>query len=115
MRDTLLTSDVLVTNDTTSFVVPALTQRRTYLSGAHYQGLYGSADSVLGIPTRIETSLAFTRELDSAAFEELCRAGVTWGWVVLEGTPLRSWEPYAVTAFENDTVAVIRINQDSCP
>lgn len=115
VRDTLSTSDVLVTNDTTSFVVPALTQRRTYLSGVPYQGLYGSAESVLGIPARIETSLAFTRELDSASFAELCRAGVTWGWVVLDSTPLRSWEPYAVTVFENDTVAVIRINQDSCP
>lgn len=115
VRDTLSTSDVLVTNDTSSFVVPALTQRRTYLSGAPYQGLYGSAESVLGIPARIATSLAFTRDLEATAFEELCRAGVTWGWAVLDSTPLRSWEPYAVTAFENDTVAVIRFDQDSCP
>jgi hypothetical protein len=115
VRDTLSTSDVLVTNDTTSFVVPALTQRRTYLSGAPYQGLYGSAESVVGIPARIAISLAFTRDLDATAFEELCRAGVKWGWVVLDSTPLRSWEPYAVTAFENDAVAVIRIDQDSCP
>jgi hypothetical protein len=115
VRDTLETSDVLVTNDTTSFLVPALTQRRTYLSGAPYQGLYGSAQSVQGIPQRIETSLAFTRGLDASAFAELCRAGVTWGWVALGDTPLRSWEPYAVTAFENDAVAVIRIDQDRCP
>lgn len=115
VRDTLETSDVLVTNDTTSFVVPALTQRRTYLSGAPYQSLYGSADSVLSIPQRLETSLAFTRGLDAAAFTELCRSGVTWGWVVLGDTPLRSWEPYAVTVFENDAVAVIRIDQDRCP
>jgi hypothetical protein len=115
VRDTLDTSEVLVTNDNTSFLVPALTQRRTYLSGAPYQGLYGSQQSVQGIPQRIETSLAFTRDLDRGAFAELCRAGVTWGWVALDGTPLRSWEPYAAVAFENDSVAVIRIDQDTCP
>ena len=105
---------MLVTNDATSFIVPALTQRRTYLSGAPYQGLYGSRESVQGITQRIDTSLAFTRGLDSSAFAELCRAGVSWGWVALDDTPLRSWEPYAETAFENDTVAVIRIDQDRC-
>ena len=115
VRDTLGTFDVLVTNDTTSFVVPALTQRRTYMSGAPYQGLYGSVESVEEIPARIETSLAFTRGLDARAFSDLCTAGVTWGWVALDDTPVRSWEPYAVTAFENDAVAVIRLDQDRCP
>jgi hypothetical protein len=115
VRDTLSASDVLVTNDTTSFLVPALTQRRTYMSGAPYQGLYGSAESVQGIPSRIQNSLMFTRGLDASAFADLCRAGATWGWVVLDDTPLRSWEPYAVTEFENDAIAVIRIDLDRCP
>ena len=115
VRDTLATSDVLVTNDTTSFLVPALTQRRTYLSGAPYQGLYGSVESVEEIPSRIDTSLAFTRGLDARAFSELCDAGVTWGWIVRDDTPLTSWQPYAVTVFENDAVAVIQIDQDRCP
>lgn len=115
VRDTLGTFDVLVTNDTTSFLVPALTQRRTYLSGAPYQGLYGSVESVQGIPARIDTSLRFIRDLDAPAFSELCRAGVTWGWIALDGTPLKSWEPYAVTVLKNDSVAVIQIVQDRCP
>lgn len=115
VRESLGLNDILVTNDTTSFIVPALTQRRTYLSGAPYQGLYGSTESVLGIPERIDTSLAFTRAVDPDAFAELCRAGVAWGWVTLDETALRSWEPYAETALENDAVAIIRIRQDQCP
>jgi len=115
VRQTLEMTDILVTNDTTSFIVPALTQRRTYVSGAPYQGLYGSKDSVLTIPERIETSLAFTRALDVEAFAELCRAGVTWGWVTLGETPLRSWAPYAEVIFMNDAVAIIRMRQDQCP
>jgi hypothetical protein len=115
LRELTNESDIVVTNDTTSFLVAALGQRLTYLSGAPYQGLYGSEASVAGIPERIATSLAFTRALDEAAFAALCDAGVTWGWIALDGTPLRSWEPYASVAYQNDSVAIVRINEGACP
>jgi hypothetical protein len=114
LRDLTGENDIIVTNETTSFLVPALAGRLTYLSGAPYQGLYGSKATVAGIPDRIATSLAFTRALDADAYARLCKAGVTWGWIALDGTPLRSWEPYAATEFENDAVAVIRFNRGAC-
>lgn len=115
LRDLTNETDVVVTNDTTSFLVAALGQRLTYLSGAPYQGLYGSEASVGGIPERIATSLAFTRVLDESAFAALCDAGVTWGWIALDGTPLRSWEPFASVAYQNDSVAIVRITGRACP
>ena len=115
LRERTGESDIVVTNDTTSFLVPALGQRLTYLSGAPYQGLYGSEASVAEIPDRIATSLAFTRALDPAAFASLCGAGVTWGWIAVDGTPLRSWEPFASIAYQNDSVVIVRLNGRACP
>lgn len=108
-------ASVIVTNDTNSYVVPALTGQQAFIAGAPYQSLYGSADSVSAIPERVATSQAFLRGLDSTAFATLCSTDVEWGWVRLDATPLRSWQPYAETAFANDAVAVIRIDQDRCP
>jgi hypothetical protein len=108
-------ADILVTNDTTSFLVPALTARLTYLTGAPYQALYGGKGSVGEIPVRIATSLAFTREADPGAFAELCSAGVTWAWIALDGTALRAWEPYAHIEFANDAVAIARLDRSTCP
>jgi hypothetical protein len=108
-------ADIIVTNDTTSFLVPALTARLTYLTGAPYQALYGGKGSVDEIPVRIATSLAFTREADPGAFAELCSAGVTWAWIALDGTALRAWEPYAHIEFANEAVAIARLDRSTCP
>jgi hypothetical protein len=107
--------DIVVTNETTSFLVPALSRRLTYMTGAPYQGLYGGKGSVAGIPDRIATSLAFTREADEAAFATLCSAGVTWAWLALDGTALRTWEPLASVEFENEAVALARLDRSRCP
>jgi hypothetical protein len=115
LRNATGEADIVVTNETTSFVVPALTGRLTYLSGAPYQGLYGGKDSVAGIPQRIDTSLSFTRSADGQAFADLCAAGVTWAWIALDGTLLRNWEPYAQVEFENEAVAVARLDSGLCP
>jgi hypothetical protein len=68
----------------------------------------------MGIPERIATSLAFARTSDPAAFAELCKAGVTWAWIALDGTPRRSWAPYATVMFQNDAVAVAQLNRRMC-
>jgi hypothetical protein len=68
----------------------------------------------MGIPERIATSLAFARTSDPAAFAELCKAGVTWAWIALDGTPRRSWAPYATVMFQNDAVAVAHLNRRMC-
>jgi hypothetical protein len=107
-------SDVIVTNETTSFLVPALTRRLTYMSGAPYQGLYGSKESVVGIPDRIATSQAFVGSADPSAFSQLCAGGATWAWIALDRTPRRSWAPYATVMFQNEAVAVARLDRHMC-
>lgn len=115
VRSNVAKDAILVTNETTSFLVPSLTQRRTYISGSLYQSLYSRAQWSSQIQERSDGSLAFTRALDEGAFSELCEAGVTWGWVALDSTPLRSWEPFASTEYANEQVAVIRLDRESCP
>lgn len=107
-------SDIVVTNDTTNFVVPALTGLRTYMSGSLYQGLYGSTESVEGIPERVDASQAFVQTNDDAAFTVICDVGAQWAWVQVGELTNRSWVPHAVVVFENDSVIVLRIDEGSC-
>ena len=52
---------------------------------------------------------------DGQAFADLCAAGVTGAWIALDGTLLRNWEPYAQVEFENEAVAVARLDSGLCP
>lgn len=107
--------DVVVTNDNTSFLVPALGQRLTYMSGAPYQWQYGSASTVGGIQDRVAVSQAFVNSADAQAFSSLCAAGVTWMWVAHDLAERRDWAPYASTEFENDEVTLARLERGLCP
>jgi hypothetical protein len=107
--------DILVTNDNTSFLVPALGQRLTYMSGAPYQWQYGSATTVGGIPERVAVSQAFVDSADPQAFATLCAAGVTWMWVDHGLTDRRDWAPFATVEFANDDVTLAQLERSLCP
>lgn len=106
--------DVIVTDDVDSFLVPALTGLRTYISGAPYQALYGSRSTVSEIPERVRHSLAFSREPSAAAAVELCAQGVRWAW--LRNAPAVAVAPDVGTiAFGNDRVTIVKLADPACP
>ena len=108
-------NDIIVTDRTSSWLVAALTGRRTFISGAPYQQLYGRASAIEAIPGRVGVSQRFGAAPMQADFDELCAAGVTWGWFSPEaGNRIGSWAPYADVMFENESVQVIQLDRSNC-
>ena len=112
LRDLANREDVIVTNDTNAFLVPALTRVRTFISGVPYQSLYGSAESVTQISERIALNEDIFR--GSATPEDLCATGASWIWLAKD----RPFDVEPATlgdvSFENDSVAIIRIDRRGC-
>lgn len=116
LRDQTTSADTIVTDRTFSALVPALTARRTYISGVPYQSLYGRADSVIQIAGRVEISQRFATAPTAADFAELCANGVTWGWITaVPDAAVVDWLPYATIAFSNSAVTIIRFDRALCP
>ncbi len=105
-------SDIVATNDVNSFLVPALSRLRTYMSGVPYQSLYGSKKSVEGIPERVDVVTGvFDGSTDVA---ELCDAGVRWVWIATD-RPL-SVDPSTLGSveFANDAVVLTDVAGKDC-
>jgi hypothetical protein len=115
LRDRTTSTDVIVTDRTISALVPALTARRTYISGVPYQSLYGRADAAAEIPGRVDRSQRFATAPTAAEFAELCAIGVTWGWITkVPDASVVDWSPYARIAFSNSEVTIIRLDLALC-
>ena len=98
-----------------AFLVPALTRRQTFISGAPYQGLYGSTSAAGLIPDRLIVNAGFLEGTDPAAIEEVCDAGVKWVWLATDRSPQVDPASLGTVALSNDSVAVIRLDSSSCP
>lgn len=107
-------ADVIVTNDVDAFVVPALSRRQTFISGAPYQSLYGSDAAAQMIPDRREVNQAFL-EGDPAAVAQTCGAGAEWVWLAADRPPLVDASQLGTVAFGNDSVTIIRLDAVACP
>ncbi len=107
--------DIVVTNLTTSALVPALTGLRTYLTGAPYQSLYGRLPDVEAIAVRVNVSERFTSQPAEADFLELCSTGVTWVWISVATTESTVEGPsFAEPRYQNDAVTLLSLDQDAC-
>lgn len=107
--------DVIVTDRTSSWLTPALTGRRTFMSGALYQELYGRASAIAAIPGRIGVSQRFAAAPSQADFDVLCASGVTWGWFSpAAGNASGSWTPYGEVVFENAAVRLVALDPSRC-
>ena len=107
--------DVVVTNLSTSALVPSLTGLRTYISGAPYQALYGRPTDVDAIPVRIKVSERFTSQPSDADFLELCSNGVTWAWISGAVAQVSgNWPIFAERQFQNDAVTLFRLAPAGC-
>ena len=107
--------DIVVTNLSTSALVPALTGLRTYIAGAPYQTLYGRSPDVDAIPVRVRVSGRFTSQPSDADFLELCSNGVTWAWISGSAAEVSvDWPGFAERQFQNDAVTLLSLDQDAC-
>jgi len=107
--------DVIITNEVDAFLVPALTRRQTFISGAPYQGLYGSTFAAELIPGRLAVNAGFLEGTQPAAVSEVCAAGAKWVWLAVDRSPLVDPASLGTVAFSNDSVTVIRLDSSSCP
>jgi hypothetical protein len=108
-------NDIIVTDRTSSWLIPALTGRLTFMSGALYQDLYGRASAVAAIPGRVGVSQRFASSPSQPDFDELCASGVTWGWFSpAAGNLTDEWAPFGEVAFENDAVRIVKLDQSRC-
>jgi hypothetical protein len=108
-------NDIIVTDRTSSWLVPALTGRLTFMSGAPYQDLYGRASAVAAIPGRVVVSQRFASAPSQPDFDELCASGVTWGWFTPAARNLSGeWAPFGEVAFANDAVRLVKLDQSRC-
>ena len=109
LRASAIPSDVIVTNETQGFIVPALTGLRSYITGAVYQGTYGGKESVVAIPARIELSRRFIASPNSEDLSVLCSAGVKWIWVNKELDPGFLGTLAGVSVVSNASVELVEI------
>jgi hypothetical protein len=105
-------ADIVATNDTAGFLVPALTSRLTFITGSAYQAAYGTNSVSAAVPSRIRDSHSFVRSADRSAYEALCRSGVTWLWVAAALDSAADWSPYADIVFTNDAVTLAKLHDD---
>jgi hypothetical protein len=102
-------SDVVVTNETQGFVIPALSGLRAYITGAVYQEIYGGKKSVVEIPVRIKLSRRFMASPNVEDLSVLCAAGVKWMWVNKYLDPEFTRSPFGVSVFSNASVELVEI------
>ena len=102
-------SAVLVTNETESFLVPALTRMRTFVSGVPYQVLYGSTDTAEAVPERLEVNSRFIETADSNDRDLVCDEGAEWVWLASDRPVQGDLLSMGTIEFENDYVTVLRI------
>ena len=115
LRTSSAIDTVIATNDVDSYLVPALTRRSTFISGAPYQGVYGSTAAAAVIPERREANENFLVNVDEAAVSEVCAAGVEWVWLDAGRLPQIDPGKLSSVAFSNDTVTIIRLDSSLCP
>jgi len=109
LRANASSSEVIVTNETEGFIVPALTGLRSYITGAVYQGTYGGKESVVEIPARIELSRRFIASPNMEDLSVLCAFGVKWIWVNKELDPEFLGTLVGVSVVSNTSIELVQI------
>ena len=107
--------DVIVTNEVDAFLVPALTRRKTVISGSPYQALYGSTAAAELIPGRLAENAAFLEARDPAIANEVCDSGARWFWFAADRAPSIDPASFGSVALSNDSVTIIRFDSSTCP
>jgi hypothetical protein len=101
--------DVVLTNETLSYLVPALTGLRTFISGAQYQEIYGSPVFAEEVPARISRTRAFMSTPNTSEAEEFYVMGVRWVWASTELNPEIALSGMGELVFANESVKVFKL------
>ena len=107
--------DIVATNMTYTPIIPALTGRRSYVSGIQYQAAYGVPSAIEGLLGREWVSWNFIDAPNADAAEALCAAGVRWVWIDSTRTPTRAWEPFATVVLHEGDVILAELKDRTCP
>lgn len=105
-------TDIVATNVTYGPLVPALTGRRTLVSGIHYQAPYGRPDQLDELLEREKASYDFIDQPSGQSAGVLCAAGVDWVWVNPARTAVRDWFPWARVVLEKTDVILLRMIEE---
>jgi len=73
--------DLIATNELFYPLIPALSERMTYLSAARYQELYGTVAGNLKIPAATDSIWQFFAEPNAVTAQPLCAESVRWLWL----------------------------------
>ena len=114
LRENTRPSDLLATNVTFTSLVPALSQRATYVSAIRMQAPYGLTGDIPEIQRREVQSWAFIDQPSQSNLSPLCAAGVHWIWVDSNRSTHGEWEPFARAVVEHPGVTILEINQSLC-
>ncbi len=114
LRNSAEPTDFVATNITRSPFVSGATHLPTFVSGMVYQYDYGPPSSQQELLDREHTVWDFIDDPRETSAEFLCTAGIRWLWVDKQRTEQRSWEPFASPVFDNDEVAISRVNASLC-
>lgn len=107
LRDETDSDALVATNVTLSPLVPALTQRQTYVSGIHYQAPYGTPGNLGVLLEREAHTWSAVSEPTDAHVDVLCTAGVEWLWIDPSRAGNDAWRELGVVGFEADDVVVM--------
>ena len=99
--------DRVATNVTLSALVPALSQRQTWVSGIHYQAPYGKPDGIAILLEREQQSWDAITTGSTDLVTGLCDNGVSWLWVDPLRSPEGAWRQLGGIAFEADDVVLV--------
>jgi hypothetical protein len=81
LRDLVSPDSVIATNELFYPLIPALSERMTYLSAARYQELYGTLAGNEKIPKARVNILNFISDPNTANAQPLCEEAVEWIWL----------------------------------
>lgn len=114
LRTASQVSDLVATNATYSPLVAALGERRTYISGIHYQAPYGRSEVIPELLLREQQSWQFIDAPSELSAAELCASGVHWVWIDRAKTATHDWQPWAVEVFASPSVYILKLDRGVC-
>ena len=104
--------DVVATEQIDSSLIPALTARRTFLTGALYQEFIGTRADAATLDQRAPVARDISQGPAADVVGALCGAGVDWIWTTPEAAS--RWSSLAVPLFEGTRIVVLRLAPGTC-
>ncbi len=113
VSDNVPIEGIIATYNPDSLEVPALTGRRTYLSGNRYQVGLGDSAAAAQVPVRADVSWGLGDGPGGGRLSAICDAGVGWLWLAGPQAAER-WAGTATVTYQNPSITVLSLDPDAC-